>query len=585
MYLDPHTHSRSCRTDLDKLAQLAQVFPDKDRKDLQRGLVRADGNAVVAIELLLSPRTTIDSSPRDIGRRRPASRTDQAVVNVPGEPGSHHGTAAIGSGGDSNIVRIIELSAVGEPIVSGGSGAYSVDSGAPERRPSSHVGRVAESLSARLRRSSSGRWYARSDSGAEGWFSGGGSGNGGNTESRRLSRSRSRGDRRSRARIHHGASEEDFVESEPSRDVERTEQRRQQRGLRESGAISNADMAGDVDVDMELGRYAGVLAGEAGAAAGAAAAATAAAVVAEARAERARARRPRRPASYSSADSCFPPHSSHRTMSMGDGTNAGRGRRGSERAAHVPRPLSYSGTEAVAAAAAARRVAAEMAPARHAARRSTARRTASFSIQGASPVERDARVFYPSFATQLASLSKENGSVTSPGFAAQPVSWRRDDGATAPERAARQAASLREHDYFGATGSTAFGAAGAAAATERPSARPAPAYSVGEAMPTTSEALSSAERGDAGANYTGLNRPLRPATNLTSTSPTISSPSPRGDGLSSTPRGPRSLQSPGGVASFMDRPPSVLARLESNVSTNRGPKSSSPSPSLPFSTE
>ncbi|CAM9787623.1 unnamed protein product, partial [Laminaria digitata] len=56
LWLMEHRVCPCCRTDLDKLAQVAQVFPTTSRRSLQKALNRADGNAVIAVELLLTRR-------------------------------------------------------------------------------------------------------------------------------------------------------------------------------------------------------------------------------------------------------------------------------------------------------------------------------------------------------------------------------------------------------------------------------------------------------------------------------------------------------------------------------------------------
>lgn len=202
------------RTDLDKLAQVAQMFPAKSRRSLQKALNRADGNAMVAIELLLSRRDRRNSN----GGDAIASIDRSSDVDV----------------GSVDVVARDDITDVSAQRDGGGGGGLS------------HADGVISSISARFRRSGSGRW-----------------GGGGN---------------RTRSGSRSGSSDRQVARPTASSSISSSIATRSQEvlGLR-SDAGAPAETA-DRDVDIELGD--GYRAGEAGAAAGAAAAATAAAVVA-----------------------------------------------------------------------------------------------------------------------------------------------------------------------------------------------------------------------------------------------------------------------------------------------------------------
>ncbi|CAN0117123.1 unnamed protein product [Ectocarpus sp. 6 AP-2014] len=74
-WLKAHRVCPCCRTDLDKLAQVVQLFPQISKRSLQNALTRAEGNIVLAVEFLLT-RPGGDGSTPDAGSGGGDSRGD-----------------------------------------------------------------------------------------------------------------------------------------------------------------------------------------------------------------------------------------------------------------------------------------------------------------------------------------------------------------------------------------------------------------------------------------------------------------------------------------------------------------------------
>lgn len=95
------------RTNLDQLAQVAQVFPSTNRRELQKALARAGGNAIVAVELLLTESNRPNEPGRvggaDVDSEAPAGRIE--VVVIVGEGTSAEGREARGEGREDGRER------------------------------------------------------------------------------------------------------------------------------------------------------------------------------------------------------------------------------------------------------------------------------------------------------------------------------------------------------------------------------------------------------------------------------------------------------------------------------------------------
>ncbi|CAM9513893.1 unnamed protein product, partial [Sphacelaria rigidula] len=201
LWLKEHCVCPCCRTDLDKLAQLAQIFSQFDRKALQRALARADGDATVAIELLLF-------APPEGNAATPAPAAAAAATpEGPLDPDNQAVPDTIcGAVNLLDVVSSSYASRLGDLEANNGQGGPTVEGmgvgnvgGASTR---SHVGRVTSSLSAAFWRSGSGRWHG-GGGGAHGGGASGGSSDGIGEFVRRPSW-------RSRAPIlPHGSSDED----------------------------------------------------------------------------------------------------------------------------------------------------------------------------------------------------------------------------------------------------------------------------------------------------------------------------------------------------------------------------------------
>ncbi|CAN0517181.1 unnamed protein product, partial [Ectocarpus sp. 12 AP-2014] len=74
-WLKAHRVCPCCRTDLDKLAQVVQLFPQISKRSLQNALARAEGNIVLAVEFLLT-RAGGDGSTPNAGSGEGDSRGD-----------------------------------------------------------------------------------------------------------------------------------------------------------------------------------------------------------------------------------------------------------------------------------------------------------------------------------------------------------------------------------------------------------------------------------------------------------------------------------------------------------------------------
>lgn len=244
------THCPPNRTDLDKLAQLAQIFSQADRKALQRALARADGDAAVAIELLLAPSDAPDGRLWGDSAFLDANNSDRLRGGSGGGGRVRFHTVA----GSNFLSAPGDLEAVsGHNSNAGGGGG------------ASHVGRVTSSLSAALRRSGSGRWYGGGGGGGVRWSDG--SGEGFNI------RHPPRLNWRSRAVIqHYGSSDEEGIETM----VWRADDQGSRMPQRSAGTAPTRDDRNDgTAASVTATRFAGSRAGEAGALVGAAAAAQA----------------------------------------------------------------------------------------------------------------------------------------------------------------------------------------------------------------------------------------------------------------------------------------------------------------------